>query len=211
MSQFYKETDRIYRLRVPFDTVYTSVFLIDVPHGAILVDCATTDADVDECIVPALQEMGLALSDVRAIVLTHSHDDHAGGHQRILSLSPQIETVTDVRRLWDGIETYPMAGHTADSIGVLDTHAHTLLSGDGLQGAGVDKYRCYTKEPMAYLETVERIQNDKQIENILFSHAYEPWNCDRAIGRETVDACLAACIEYFKEKRKNEGNFGKRR
>lgn len=38
MNEFYKETDGIYRLRVPFDRIYTSVFLIQTENGPVLVD-----------------------------------------------------------------------------------------------------------------------------------------------------------------------------
>lgn len=196
MNEFYKETDGIYRLRVPFDRIYTSVFLIVSPSGTALVDCATTDEDVNGHIVPALEKMGYALSDIKMLVLTHKHGDHAGGRRQILSLAPSIEVVTDVQALFNGVCTYPMAGHTADCIGVLDMRSHTLISGDGLQGAGVDKYRCSVRTPEGYLETIERIQNDARIENLLFSHAYEPWNADRAFGREAVEKCLRDCLVY---------------
>ena len=197
MNKFYNVTDSIYRLKVPFEAIYTSVFLIKSPSGAILVDCATTSEDVDEYIVPALVEMGYELSDIKTLVLTHNHGDHAGGLSRLLSLIPNIEVIRDVRELFDGVCTYPMAGHTDDCIGVLDTRTNTLISGDGLQGAGVDKYRCSLQFPKAYLETIERIQSDKRVENILFSHAYEPWNKDYVHGRKAVDACLSECIKYI--------------
>ena len=197
MSEFIEVINGIYRLRVPFEAIYTSVFLIKSPSGAILVDCATTDKDVDECIVPALKKMGYELSDIGTLVLTHKHSDHAGGLERVLSLAPNVEVVRDVRELFDGICTYPLAGHTEDCIGALDIRSDTLISGDGLQGAGVDKYRCYTKVPAAYLETLERIANDKRIENILFSHAYEPWNRDCAFGRKEVDHCLLECKKHM--------------
>ena len=196
-NEFYKEFDGIYRLRVPFDTVYTSVLLITAEKN-ILVDCATTDADVDTCIVPALSSMGYSLSDIDTLVLTHKHGDHAGGRARILALAPHIEVVTGVTDICKDISTYPMSGHTPDCIGVLDMRTRTLLSGDGLQGAGVDKYRCSLTDKVAYLETVERVKNDIRVENILFSHAYEPWYTDRAVGRETVLKSLADCVECVK-------------
>lgn len=199
MNHFYEEVRGIYRLEVPFEAIYTSVFLIQAKSGLILVDCATTDRDVDEVIVPALWAMGYAPTDIRAIVLTHAHGDHAGGLARFLSLAPTVEVITDVRALDREIETYPMAGHTEDSIGVLDHRTHTLLSGDGLQGAGVDRYRCAVKDKKAYLETLNRIRNDERIENVLFSHAYEPWDCNRVHGRANVCDCLMKCKEYVKE------------
>lgn len=201
MCRFYKETDGIYRLKIPFDTVYTSVFLLETDKGDMLVDCASNSSDVDGFIVPALEGMGKKMADIKAIILTHRHGDHAGGLERILSLCPQIEVITDIRTVCEGICTYSMAGHTRDSIGVLDGRTHTLISGDGLQGAGVDKYRCYVKDPPKYIITLERIRNDKRIENILLSHAYEPWWKDRITGRENVIQCLNDCFEFVKEKK----------
>ena len=109
--------------------------------------------------------------------------------------------IRDVRELFDGICTYPMAGYTYDSVGVLDTRTNTLIAGDGLQGAGVDKYRCYTQDREAYIETVKRIESDETITSILFSHAYEPWNKDSVFGRDEVLNCLIKCIECLGEKK----------
>ena len=194
---FYKETDGIYRLRVQFDNIYTSVFLIIANKKRILVDCATTSDDVDGYIVPALKEMGCALSDIDTLVISHKHGDHAGGLERILSLAPNIEVVRGVNTLTDGISTYSLAGHTADCIGVFDSRTNTLITADGLQGAGVDKYRCSIKDRVAYIKTLEKIKNDEKIENILFSHAYEPWNKDSVCGRNEVLKCLSDCIKYL--------------
>ena len=197
---FYKEMEGIYRLRVPFEGIYTSVFLITSEGGAILVDCATTAEDVDEVILPALKGMGYEASQLRAILLTHRHGDHAGGLPRLLEHAPNPEVIADARPLWDGMVAYALPGHTADSIGLLDGRTHTLISGDGLQGAGVDKYRCGLREPLAYLETLEHIRGDEDIQNILFSHAYEPWYQDRILGRQAVLECLTECEKYGREK-----------
>ena len=200
MREFKEEIKGIYRQRIPFDTVETSVFLIEANGTQILVDCAATSEDVDEYIVPGLRSLGYSLCDVDMLVLTHNHGDHAGGKERILEFAPSIKVIDDIRCLAEGISTYPMAGHTKNSIGVLDERSHTLISGDGLQGAGVDKYRCYMQDPAAYLKTIEKIQNDARIENILFSHDYEPWNSYSAIGRVAVDYCLTECKKYVKKK-----------
>ena len=65
-----------------------------------------------------------------------------------------------------------------------------------MQGAGVDKYRCSLQSKEAYLETLKKITEDKEIQNILFSHAYEPWNKDTAFGRIEVDDRIKDCLEY---------------
>ena len=195
--RFVEEVAGNYRLRIPFEEIYTSVFFAESEEGKILVDCATTSEDVDEWIVPALEMLGYGISDVDRLVLTHRHSDHAGGLARVLALAPKIEVITSVCPLFLGLCTYPLAGHTEDSIGVFDERTHTLITGDGLQGAGVGKYRCYVKNREAYLETIERIENDKRIQNILFSHAYEPWNHDGVFGRREVERSLASCRMYL--------------
>ena len=98
---FYKEVSDIFRLKIPFDDIYTSVFLIKSSEGPILVDCATTAEDVDEYIIPALRLMGYAPSDIRCLVLTHSHSDHAGGLPRLLELTPNIEIIRRAKK-YDG-------------------------------------------------------------------------------------------------------------
>jgi glyoxylase-like metal-dependent hydrolase (beta-lactamase superfamily II) len=193
-KEFYKETEGIYRLKVPFYDIFTSVFLIEANGELILVDTATTESDVESYIIPALSAYGCSMADISKLVLSHRHSDHAGGLDTLLHHAPQLEVVTDIRRLADGILTYPLAGHTKDSIGVLDTRTGTLIACDGLQGDGVWKYRCYTEDRDAYIETLKRIEKDTLIENILFSHAYEPWNKESAFGRDEVRNCLMHCM-----------------
>lgn len=198
MSEFIKETGRIYRLKIPFESVYTSVFLVKTENGAILVDCATTEDDVKDYIVPALKKLGYEITDINAIVITHSHSDHAGGLDTILALAPDIRVISEVCELGNGICTYPLAGHTEDFIGVFDEKDGTLITGDGLQGAGVDKYRISLDVPDEYLKTLERIQADNRIKNLLFSHEYEPWYKSSIIGRDNVLICLTECKKYIK-------------
>lgn len=194
---FIQETEGIYRLRVPFDRIYTSVFLLQTDEKIILVDCASSASDVDTHIVPALSDLGYSLNQVDILVITHRHSDHIGGLERILQLAPGMTVVSEVRPLCDSISTYPMPGHTNDAVGVLDTRTRTLISGDCLQGAGVDKYPCSIINSDGYQQTLTEIAQNENIENILFSHAYAPWHQDAAMGRHKVLECLAACKNYI--------------
>ena len=196
--EFYKETEGIWRLEVPFFTVYTSVFLIDTPKGYILVDCATTDEDVDGYIIPAIKKRGISLSDIKKIVITHDHSDHAGGLSRLLYHIPKLEVIRDVRELAGGVSTYLLSGHTKGFIGVFDSRTGTLISGDGLQGAGIKQYRTSLADKEGYFETIERIREDERIKNILFSHEYEPWYKNGVRGRENALVILSDCLKYVK-------------
>lgn len=199
---FTKEIGDIYRLKIPFENIYTSSFLIKTDIGAVLVDCGSSGEDVDRYLIPALAEAGYSLGDIKMLLLTHGHKDHAGGLERILTLAPNIEVVREARELCDGVETYPMAGHTADSIGVLDSRCGALISGDGLQGAAVGRFRLSVKERKEYLETLERVRRDGRISALLFSHQYEPWNSGRIVGRRAVPEALDKCLEIIKGEKK---------
>ena len=193
MSGFEKEIDRIYRLRFPFDTVFTSVFLIIDEEARVLVDTGAGADDVDRYILPALFERGIAPSDLTALVLTHRHTDHAAGLDRLLEICPSLPVITSPGVAIGRLITYALPGHTEDMLGLLDTRTHTLITGDALQGDGVDKYRCSLWSKEAYFETLSRIAEDPQIENLLFSHAYEPWRRASIRGREETLAVLSDC------------------
>lgn len=194
---FEKQIGEIYRLKVPFEELYTSVFLLKTENGNALIDCATYDSDVDEYIIPAFDKLSLCLMDIKYLIVTHNHNDHAGGKTRILELAQNIEIIQAEQPIsLNGIIMYEMKGHTLDCIGVLDERSGTLISGDGLQGYGVGKYRCSLESKEEYIKTIHKIRKDQRIKNLLFSHAYEPWNKDAAFGREAVEKCLQDCIKY---------------
>jgi glyoxylase-like metal-dependent hydrolase (beta-lactamase superfamily II) len=200
MARFEKEIDGIYRLAFPFDTVFTSIFLITTEIERVLVDTGASGDDVDTYLLPALSELGLSLNGISALVLTHRHGDHAGGMQRIMELCPHMRVITRAGEQLGPLLTYPLPGHTEDMIGVLDGRTHTLVTGDGLQGDGVDKYRCSLRDREAYLETLSRIEKDGRIENLIFSHAYEPWYKASVFGRRAVTDVLSDCRKAAEER-----------
>ena len=54
MNALFEETNDIYRLKIPIEDLYTSVFLIRCERDLILVDTGAVSDDVDGHIVPAL-------------------------------------------------------------------------------------------------------------------------------------------------------------
>lgn len=77
-------------LKVPFGTSWTGVIFID-DEKKILIDSAALAEDVDNVIIPALQDLGYTLNDIDYLVNTHSHGDHIGGYSRIKELCPTIK------------------------------------------------------------------------------------------------------------------------
>ena len=195
---FNKEIGEIYRLKVPFENLYTSVFLIKTEQSNVLVDCATYASNVDEYIIPALNALGVHLTDIKYLILTHNHGDHMGGKARLLELAPKIKVVqAECPVFLNGITVCELKGHTIDSIGVFDERTGTLISGDALQGAGIGKWRCLLESKGEYLKTINKIKQDKRIKNILFSHAYEPWEKCSIFGRGAVLRILKDCKNYI--------------
>lgn len=197
---FQREIGDIYRLKIPYGSVYTSVFLIKLSGGNLLVDCGATDSDVDGYIVSALKELGLSLGDIRYLVLTHNHEDHGGGLRRVLQLHPKITVIDGVSSLFDGLEIYALPGHTLHCIGVFDRQSGTLIAGDGLQGDGVGEYRCTLESEAEYAKTLDKLHKDESIKNILFSHDYKPWNKDYAFGRAAIESCLNDCKKHIERR-----------
>lgn len=200
-NMFKREIGEIYRLKVPFEEVYTSVFLIKRKGGNVLVDCATSKWDVDTYVLPALKAEGVSASEIKYLVLTHSHCDHAGGRDWIVELNPRIEIINEEGKSFQDSYTVSLTGHTLDSVGVLDLNTNTLIAGDGLQGYGIGKYGCTIEGIDEYECTVKGLKNNKRIENLLLSHAFSPWGKDRIFGRKSVLKCLDDCLNYVKEKK----------
>ena len=116
---FKKVLGQIYRLKVPFEDLYTSVFLIKTASGNVLVDCATTSFDVNEYILPALNNLNLTIFDVKYLVLTHNHIDHAGGKNRLLELNSNIIVITEcTNNFINELSLYKLSGHVINCIGV---------------------------------------------------------------------------------------------
>lgn len=89
MHSFVYIAPGVYRLAVPFPGCWTGIVLIRGVEN-VLIDSGGSAETVDSCIVPALRALGLELSDVSWLVLTHIHGDHVGGCARMCALAPQL-------------------------------------------------------------------------------------------------------------------------
>ncbi len=211
-ARFETLTDRIYRLKVPFENIYTAVFLIKTARGYMLVDCATTKDDVDTVIMPALDLINVKREEITHILITHPHGDHAGGLRHILPymaeacvcagsnfikerLAPaSFMCVSDGQQIDDGIMAVSLQGHCADMIGYLDTRTRTLISGDGLQEYGVGRYGCGLGSCDSYLCTLDKVAG-MDIDTLIASHDYYPHG-STARGREEISRYVNTCREY---------------
>lgn len=195
----------IYRLKVPFEDLYTTVYAVLGRDGElIIIDAATYPEDVDEYILPFIK--GLGAKKIGFVFLSHSHSDHAGGakllSQRLgdapvgASFETGLEnsfTIKDSETFSGRLQAVFLPGHTKDSFGFFDLETKTLLSADCLQLKGIGKYRNGIAYPDLYKSSIEKLKT-MDIERIVAAHEYDPLG-SMAVGKEAVKAYLDACLE----------------
>lgn len=211
MKGFERLTERIWRLQVPFEDLYTAVFLLRTAAGDLLADTATTESDVRERILPALRAGGFA---PKGIFISHRHGDHAGGLPYLAAALPhatlhmadptglpahlasRTHRVHEGTPLGAGIAARCLPGHTADMTGLYDEVSGTLLSFDGLQLFGVGRYGTAVEDLPAYLATLSRLKQAAPAA-IIASHEYVDLGAV-AVGHAAVarylDRCRAAMV-----------------
>ncbi len=205
---FEELSESIWRLKVPFEDIYTAVFLLKNDGKSILFDTATTESDCTQYILPALSELG-TVPDY--LVCSHLHEDHAGGLPKLAEAFPTARIAVfsksfsfkdrHIRRLEDGellLDRYRvlnLKGHTDDSIALFDVQNRVLLTADCLQLYGVSRYGTGIGEPQEYPHSLQRVRT-LGVEMLVTSHEYVPLG-STAIGKEQIEAYLNVCEEAF--------------
>lgn len=200
----------LYRILVPFEDIYTTVYVAVYEPGAAVIDSGTSAWDVDTHIHPALTELGLGTDQIRYLLLTHSHEDHAGGIARLAELFPSAEIraaceiplvqyagLADNEILLGHLQVIHLPGHTQNSVGFLDLSTRTLLSGDCLQLNGISKYRNNIVSPELYTRSVEKLKT-MHIHKIAAAHEFEPIG-SIAEGDAAVQEYLEMCLHFRRE------------
>lgn len=186
----------IYRVKIPFMSVTTTVYIYTCEQGTAIIDSATYPSDVDDYILPALEKLNIPHTAVTHLLLTHNHDDHAGGFQRLREAFPHSDatnSLEDGKTVLGNLHAVFLPGHTCDSYGFLDTATKTLLSGDCLQLAGIGCYRNNISDVRLYVESIHKLQK-MDIRCIVAAHEYDPLG-SLAEGTPAVENYLNQCIQ----------------
>ena len=61
--------------KVPYQDIFVGIYILRHPDGAILFDAAGEDGDIDNYIVPALEQLGIAAGELTHIFISHNHKD----------------------------------------------------------------------------------------------------------------------------------------
>lgn len=203
-----KITDQIFCFQVPYADIFVGIYVLLTPGGAVLFDVGATDADVENYICPALEQLGVQPA---YIFISHNHADHAGGIAKAAACYPQAQILArssrianalapeEGDRILDVLQVVTIPGHTMDSMALLDRRTNTLISGDCLQAYGIfgsGYWYSAIGHPAAYLEALEKVRA-LPLETVAAAHNYHPMG--RVIkGQEAVCQYLDHCIGAMK-------------
>ncbi len=200
--------DGIARICVPFEDLYTTVFVLTEGKRCILFDTATRESDTKTYTFPALEQAGLV---PEMIVCSHLHGDHAGGLPSLLETYPLAKAgifdtavsygdrtvyLQDGDVLLDRFTVLNLQGHTNDCLALWDQKTNTLISGDCLQLQGIGKYGMSFLNYQTYMHTLARVQ-DLGLRRIIASHDYVPLGYT-AVGEAAIKAYLDECAASAK-------------
>jgi len=128
---------------------FVSAYVLVRGSEAAIVDTGTAGSGA--AIIEGLEAAGVGPADVRHIILTHDHGDHAGGLAELevdltnatVHVGPgdvdSIQTALTLSVVDDGDEVFGLGvvgtpGHTPGSISVFDTGTGLLVAGDAING-----------------------------------------------------------------------------
>lgn len=213
MAEILQINENIHRVTLPYKDIFTTVYALNTPQGAVLFDAGSFDTDLEAYILPLLKTAGIGKDQLKYVFISHNHKDHSGGLPRLLEAFPSLQIVThsvmlreaygpdrllhpeDGQILLDTFRTVSIPGHTADSAGLLDMRTNTLITGDCLQLAGIRGSGDWASNipfPAPHRAALRRVQM-LEIHQILTAHDYVPYGY-RADGKEAVQKMLDACM-----------------
>lgn len=204
--KFEEVSKDIFKMNIPFEDGFTSVFVLVNNGRCFLLDAAATDDDSKNYIIPSLNECGFS---PEYIVCSHLHPDHFGGIQLLADTfrsakisvfdknytlgDKEIFYLSDGDVLLDRYKILSLKGHTGDSIGILDLNCGVLLTADALQLYGSGRYGTGLELPGEYIKTLESVKN-LNLSGLIASHEYEPLG-STAFGTDEINKYIDTCRE----------------
>lgn len=101
----------LYQLTIPmpFKLNHVHVYLLEADEGFILIDTGVNTSEAFAALKQKLDDLGLDLSDITQVVITHFHSDHCGQAARIRELGrAQIVMGMTERATLDRVQANPI-------------------------------------------------------------------------------------------------------
>ena len=204
----------ITRLTLPYKDIYTTIYSIKTDSGVLLFDVGSFDSDMNEYIIPFLEETKIPIDSIKGIYISHNHADHSGGLREFLHRLPQvyvysqceslkqpfdgynIKITSDNEYIFDVLKVISIPGHTSDSSAILDTRSNIMITGDCLQLFGIygsGKWACNIGYPDLHIKAIDKLYK-MDISVILTAHDYHPCGYKYS-GVDEIKTALDACIK----------------
>lgn len=186
--------EHIHYITTAYKDIFTTVYALQTPRGAILFDAASYDSDIDETVVPFLESLGITPENLKYVFISHNHKDHSGGLARLLEKYPKVCIVSgsltlqqtygdrpfllaeEGTVLLDTFRVVSIPGHTVDSSALMDLRTMTMITGDCLQQQGIRGSGDWASNiscPAEHLAAVEKVRA-LQPKQIVTAHDYVP-------------------------------------
>jgi len=202
-----KIAEDLYLIKQPFDEMFTGVTVVLGRYNVGLVDSGleTTPADY---IFPFLREMERKPQDIDCVVNTHCDGDHIWGNKEIKEKTQAKIAVHELDadavgtadlRLKDGeavklgdrsFRVVHTPGHTPGSICLYDERNQTLITGDSVQGYGVEEGDLLVRTSKEqYINSMRKLL-DLQITILVMDHPYKPFGEAILTGKKPREMIL---------------------
>ena len=208
MAEIQKLNDDIFYFKVPYKDIFVAIYVIRTERGTVLFDTAACDEDVEDYILPALEELGLTPD---YIFISHNHKDHAGGLPRATALWPEAVILSrsddllkcyskasypeDGQTVLDVLQVIAIPGHTKDAAALLDLRTNTLVTGDCLQSYGIYGSGTWYGAivlPAEHFAAVRKLRA-LPLSVIATAHDYHPVGLI-SYGADEINARLDSCV-----------------
>ena len=106
MNNISKINENIYRLTIPYKDIFTTVYIVKTENGVLLFDVASFDDDIENYIVPFLDELEISSDMLKYVFISHNHSDHSGGLKEFMKRFPKVCIISRNPKLKEQYENY---------------------------------------------------------------------------------------------------------
>ena len=200
MKEVEKVAEDLYLITQPFQGIFTGVTVVAGTNSVGIVDTGleTTPA---EYILPLVSELGHRPEEINCIVNTHGHGDHIWGNKALREktsakiavheLDAEGVGIVDVKlkdndtvKLGDReFRVVHTPGHTPGSICLYDEKDQVLITGDSVQGGGVEEGNLVIRNKQEYINSMKKLLK-LEIKIMIVDHPYRPFRKAVLTGEE---------------------------
>jgi hydroxyacylglutathione hydrolase len=215
MKEVEKVAGDLHLITQPFQGIFTGVTVVAGTDSVGVVDTGLETTPV-EYILPLVSELGHRPEEINCIVNTHGHGDHIWGNKALREKTSAKIAVHELDA--EGVGTVDVKlkdndtielgdrefrvvhtpGHTPGSICLYDEKDETLITGDSVQGRGVEEGNLVVRNKQEYINSMKKLLKLK-IKTMIVDHPYRPFRRAVLTGEEPRQMIMESlkAVEQF--------------